>query len=273
MKGIDRCTANPVAVKIFKNSLYRGNRTDYDICLLIYFLRLIESDKMSKRRKISKSKISNKIRTRIHREYKQRHESVCRILNGQTANNIAENSMKPTFKENLMHWINKYRVTKRAVNDLLSSLNNFGFESLPKDYRTLLNTQTSYEILEMSGGEYFYIGITKSLTTIFKNLDRNLKISLCFNIDGLPLAKSSKKVFWPILGSIFELPHMKPFVVAIWCGFGKPELNEFLSPFVGEFKVILEDGIRINNSCLKIFLHHFSADAPVRAYIKGKMLK
>lgn len=234
---------------------------------------------MSKGRKKTKRPISNNIRARIHRQYKQilkqRHENVYRSLNGQTANHTAEhnseNSMNLTFKENLIDWINKYRVTKRAVNDLLLSLNLFGFESLPKDYRTLLNTQTNYEISQISGGEYFYNGITKSLRTMFKNLDKNLKISLCFNVDGLPLARSSKKVFWPILGSIFELPHIKPFVVAVWCGFGKPELNEFLSPFVREFKVILENGIMINNSCLKILLHHFSADAPARAYIKGKI--
>lgn len=69
------------------------------------------------------------------------------------------------------------------------------------------------------------------------------------------------------------MSHVKPFVVAVWCGYGKPELNAFLGPFVEEFKEILANGLTINNFHLKVLFHHFSADAPARAYIKGTVIE
>lgn len=107
-----------------------------------------------------------------------------------------------TLENQLVDWINEHRISKRAVNDLLSVLNAVGGQSLPKDYRTLLKTDTNIEIVSNAGGDYWYNGMKKCLTQIFSNLDRNLTIRLNFNIDGLPLYKSSKHTFYPILCSI-----------------------------------------------------------------------
>lgn len=116
-----------------------------------------------------------------------------------STNDIEKNDL---FKEVLIDWINDNRISKRAVNQLLSIFNSFGIGELPKDYRTLLKTDINIEIIEISGGKLWYNGIRKCLLPIFRSLDRNLTISLKFNIDGLPLYKSSKQSFYPILASI-----------------------------------------------------------------------
>lgn len=38
---------------------------------------------------------------------------------------------------------------------------------------------------------------------IFANLKSNISMGLCINIDGLPIANSSKYTFWPILASVW----------------------------------------------------------------------
>lgn len=69
---------------------------------------------------------------------------------------------------------------------------------------------------------------------------------------------------------ILELPQIKPMVIAIWCGHGKPtELNEFLGPFVDELSDILENHIHINFHRITVFARCFICDTPARAYIKG----
>lgn len=70
--------------------------------------------------------------------------------------------------------------------------------------------------------------------------------------------------------AISGMPDVKPMVVSIWFGRGKPILNEFLKPFVAELNEIWTNGIRINGHELKISDVFFICDSPARAYIKGK---
>lgn len=64
--------------------------------------------------------------------------------------------------------------------------------------------------------------------------------------------------------------HIKPMVIAIWSGEGKPTvLNEFLEPFVNELNDLLRDGISINGHQIAICVRCFICDSPARAFIKG----
>lgn len=74
--------------------------------------------------------------------------------------------------------------------------------SLPNDYRSLLSTPRYINITEVGGGHMWYNGIATNLRNIFKKLNEDITIHLNFNMDGLPLFKSSKNCFWPILASI-----------------------------------------------------------------------
>lgn len=65
---------------------------------------------------------------------------------------------------------------------------------------------------------------------------------------------------------------IQPMIIAIWCGFGKPnDINEFLRPFVTELQTLIIQGIHINGYTLSINIHCFVCDTPARAFLKGKL--
>lgn len=163
----------------------------------------------------SKGQQSGRQRTRFHRNVKkifnERQQNVRRLIyedlnctHEATLTSVADSNRidENELRDNLAKWVNENRIAKRAVNSLLSILNSAGFDSLPKDYRTLLKTPTDVQITNTGGGEYWYNGLKNNLETMFASLDRDIAIELKFNVDGLPLFHSSKMTFYPILASI-----------------------------------------------------------------------
>lgn len=167
---------------------------------------------MVRRKPRLERRTSNKTRTRMHRDQQKilmkREERVNQLLHQSselemtqsTASNNDENGV--LLRNQIRDWVNENRIAKRAVNSLLSILISAGEESLPRDYRTLLQTPCDIEITSVAGGQLWYSGLSKNLRMIFCSLDRDLKIALNFNIDGLPLFNNSKTEFYPILASI-----------------------------------------------------------------------
>lgn len=72
---------------------------------------------------------------------------------------------------------------------------------------------------------------------------------------------------------ISEYLQIRPFVIAIWCGEGKAVLNEYLAPFVNEFKSFSESGISINNHKILVYIKAIICDTPARSYVKGFYFK
>jgi len=103
------------------------------------------------------------------------------------------------------------------------------------------------------------------------SIPKNIIIKLSFSIDGLPLAKSSKTQFWPILLSYINIPNFsnKIFPIAIYHSFkGKPgDVNEYLRPFINELNSLLTLGIKINDKQIHFKVAHIVADAPAKAYL------
>lgn len=72
---------------------------------------------------------------------------------------------------------------------------------VPKDIRTIIHDghQANHPIIEIQNGSYLDIGILNiikpHLIKQIKHIPNNITIKLSFNIDGLPLAKSSKLSF------------------------------------------------------------------------------
>lgn len=128
------------------------------------------------------------------------------ILNTDTAtaegNQCTYDKDKNDFSDKIKLWAIQHCITKRALNELLSILILYGFEFLPKDSRTLLQTPTSVDIRELSSGHLWYYGLQNCLKLIFQNIKRNATINLDFNFDGVEIFKSSKKCFWPIIASV-----------------------------------------------------------------------
>lgn len=106
------------------------------------------------------------------------------------------------FKDNLRIWALNHRITRKAVSDLLMILISAGFGFLPKDSRTLMSTPVNVPITNMTNGKMWYNGIHKCLEYVLKNVQCSMKITLDFNVDGMPISNSSSQQFWPILSAI-----------------------------------------------------------------------
>lgn len=160
-----------------------------------------------------KRPIPNKIRVRMHRQRKklklslrQKEQQVFlndldqtdMIQNENPVNTNGESAAKIKIRD----WANMHRISKRAIDDLLGILISCGVDSIPRNHRTLQETPTNIVINDISGGQYWHNGLGKCIQQIFSNIDRDISISLNFNIDGLPLYKSSAITFYPILATI-----------------------------------------------------------------------
>lgn len=241
---------------------------------------MARTNKKNKKRTTSKLKVgsTSKERTWRHRNVSKiisnRNKIVAQLMSKPIQNNISftsssESSMKDEdFEEKLIDWVDSYNISKRGINRLLSILNSEG-HSLPRDYRTLLKTDTKIKTVPLAGGEYWHNGLKKCLLRILGNFNESAKLSLNFNIDGLPIYKSSKETFWPILANLHDFPKIRPIVVGIWSGEGKPVLNEYLQPFVTELLELIENGLSVNGHNFELHIRAFICDAPARAYIKG----
>ena len=140
------------------------------------------------------------------KNYKGEYDLLNNVSNydSDTSSSFTDND-EISIKDSLSYWAVQYQVSLVAVSALLSILKPY-FPSLRVDSRTLLKTPLKYNINPLvSGGEYCHLGIEIGLRQIFKNsfLNNNLIcFELQFNIDGLPLFKSSSSTLWPILGMI-----------------------------------------------------------------------
>lgn len=174
--------------------------------------------------------------------------------------------------ERLRYWTVHHRITRRALNDLLIILIFAGLTFLPKDGRTLMRTPKTVAISTLTKGKMWYYGVKNCIQNALAYISHEMTITLNFNFDGLPIAKSSNAQFWPILANISsmctvnfqfvdlihsihvefaynyftELPKIAPMIIAIWCGESKPILNEYIEPFVKEMKSLIESGMVVN---------------------------
>ena len=133
----------------------------------------------------------------------------------------------------------KHHVTRDFVDELLGILGKYW--DLPKDARTLLKTPASMEVKNFPDGDYAHFGIRTGIEENLKACQfQNISsLSLFFNIDDLPLFKSSPYQFWPILCIIKEI-NSKPFIVGIFYGRTKPtNISVYLKEFISDLKKVL----------------------------------
>lgn len=175
------------------------------------------------------------------------------------------------FQAELACWAVHSNVNHEQLKGLLGLWNkHVPLPNLPQDPRTVLQTPRSAAI-DINGG-YWHYGLKKSLLRILQNIPLFVpdNLSLNFNIDGIPISKSSSIQFWPILFDVQEIPGVPPQTIGIYCGSAKPEnIVEFLSKFVEELKSLMQNGINFNGTCITIGVRAFICDSPARAFIKG----
>ena len=158
--------------------------------------------------------------------------------------------------------------THQSVDQLLLILRNHGHGDLPKTARTLLKTPRVIQVENKCGGDYVYVGLAKNLQRILlENPQDNLNIELLFNIDGLPLHRSSPKSVWSILCVMDE---SEVFVVGLY--YGKKKLDpvgDYLQDFLDEWRVLKNDGLKVHDKLYNFAIKAFMCDAPARAFLKG----
>ncbi|XP_035712542.1 uncharacterized protein LOC110856045 isoform X2 [Folsomia candida] len=173
------------------------------------------------------------------------------------------------FEENFKKWCIVNKISLSAVSELLKILKvHTCFSSLPNDARTLLKTPRKAKIFNVDPGQYCHFGIKDQLSQLIESHRVSIgnKITLQFNIDGIPISKSSGKQFWPILSYAVELD--KIFEVGIYCGNEKPKDSlDFLNYFVQELSELCDNGLQIKNNNFDIVIDSFICDAPARAFI------
>lgn len=122
----------------------------------------------------------------------------------------------------------------------------------------------------MGSGEFWYRGITQALQNLFSKtaIDREIRIDIF--IDGLPLFESSNDEFWPILMGIPDIPHIRPLVIGIYHGKGKPPSAEsYLRELVTELNYVLRNGVEMKSGAkFSLKMHAFLGDAPARHFMK-----
>lgn len=177
-----------------------------------------------------------------------------------------------SFRDKIKEWAVLHSITNLALVDLLNIL-RVSHPDLPKDPRTLLRTETSYDIKKKCGGEFYYFGIEKSVVDMLyakvESLIDGFRLDLQINIDGLPLFKSTQHQFWPILGRFINTDQKEPFIIGIFSGTSKPnDLDEYFREFLDEYNELHLNGLNLSGKVVYIDIHSVICDAPARAFIK-----
>lgn len=176
----------------------------------------------------------------------------------------------------LRKWAIDCKVPHAHLDKLLGILSSRLLPNLPKSSKTFLSTSSAkYLIVPMvdsdgSEGEFVYFGKAGLIACIDpKEHDKEI-IYLQINIDGIPLFKSSAKMFWPILCRVYFDPMIfKPFPVAIYSGNSKPKiLSDFLQQFVLEINELQAEGCIIRDKHFQVKIQSFICNTPARSFLK-----
>jgi hypothetical protein len=202
----------------------------------------------------------------------------CHWANSGVDSDTDEEQMDDTASDvvsQINEWANKYMLPHVAVTELMHILKPH-LSELPCDSRTLLHTPRSCCVKKLkSGGEYCHLGLAKGLQELIVNdvtsgSPQNKCLELQFNVDGLPIFKSSSSSLWPILCRLMNCLCKDPFVVGIYYGNDKPaDVSEFLAEFVEEASFLSKNGLTVGDKLYTVKIHSFVCDAPARALVKG----
>lgn len=160
------------------------------------------------------------------------YDSVDEILSGSDENssNSDDDYIKSYVDDSFMKekklcsdftkWALRYQIPHSALQEIAAIFNNFdGKNVLQKDPRAVLHSPQNVKISSLGENQnYWHNGMKLCLQNVFKRISKSMTISLNFNLDGLPIFKSSKDEFWPILFNIVEMPEINPLMVGVFHG-------------------------------------------------------
>ncbi|KAJ8016323.1 hypothetical protein DPEC_G00006000 [Dallia pectoralis] len=147
----------------------------------------------------------------------------------------------------LAAWTSEFQVKHNAVDALLKLLKKHGHPQLPSTACTLMRTAREVKTVEKSGMDYLHYPLKEKLVETLDRYPVQLvtdldTLELSFNVDGLPLFKSSGKSMWPILCAVMLGP-VTIFPTALTCGTKKPTDLAFLEDTVTDLTEVLANGL------------------------------
>lgn len=186
-------------------------------------------------------------------------------------NTAIENS---NVMDQLRQWALIYPPLTHTRLEQLMDILRHQFPNLPKSAKTFLGTNSNECKIETfeKDEEFVYFGIKANLEKCINfKFHETTNIELLINVDGVPLFKSSRKQFWPILCQVFNHHNCyKPFVVAIYCGNNKPtDTEQYLAKFIEEINTLQKTGIMISNRFFNVSIKAFICDRPARSLLKN----
>lgn len=216
-----------------------------------------------------------------NQEYSYQHETLSDTPIIPVETDYSENNVTSEEEEQVVNsrdfvamWAIKHNITHLALTDLLHWLcTKPDLENFPRDARTLLKTPKETPVEEHGQGQFYYFGMLEKLQqfVIQYKCNGTDKLKLDFNVDGIPLHKSTRTAFWPILCRIVSQNNDQEYIfpVAIYCGPGKPLLKTYLEKFVTELCRLVNFDVQVHHQVIPCEVRSFCCDTPARAFIKN----
>lgn len=180
-----------------------------------------------------------------------------------------------SFEEEIVIWAKQFLISTTAVDALLRLLKSRGHSFLPKSYKTLFNTPVTRDLIDVQPGKYFHFGFETGLKIQLQGLSEKTIIpstlEIDFNVDGIPISKSSGSQFWPVLALLKNInTEVAPFVIGLYHGLTKPaSASEFLKSFATEAKELMASGFNFKGTVYRILPRAYICDAPAKSFITG----
>jgi hypothetical protein len=184
---------------------------------------------------------------------------------------------KKSLSEDLFTFAILYNIPRTALKYLLNILVKHGIDVPSTPYK-LKQTHSSFDVTsyDIQQNSMAYIGVRDNITFAVESGhlpldDTNLCpmtsfLDLKFNIDGLPIFKSSQYNLWPILMQINNIP--SPYPVGLHCGIGKPVLKTMTDKLVAEIKELKTNGFHVRHHLICLRSVVFICDAPARSFLQ-----
>lgn len=152
----------------------------------------------------ARQRIQSRRRMRVMRYIRTfRSQSQMTISQQQPINhNVTTNKTYASLNNEMRLWVSKNHISRNPTDEFLTILRSFGLERLPKCLKALMQTPNKVSITEVAGGNLWYNRIENGIRCALKDIDSDKVLQLHFNIDGLPVFRSSPTSFWPILARI-----------------------------------------------------------------------
>lgn len=189
----------------------------------------------------------------------------------------SESDSNNNLASDLCKWASSFNIKQNALDHLLKILRESGHRTLPSCARTLLHTAREIPLEVKSGMEYICYSLKDELLKQLQRFPDEIvkdisSLELSFNVDGLPLFKSSKNSLWPVLCGIMNIKPTAVFPVVLTYGKSKPTNLDFLTEVINDLELLLEEGFKFGSKTLAVSLRCILCDAPAKAFVKGTKL-